>query len=217
MNGPWPICRFVRPSATRASTSPLARSGRAMPPETAAPRARPTCRPARRAGGGDHDPLGPQGPCRAGQWRLSAGRQGLRPGVGGGTDARHDWHGEWTTPCSLPPHNSTGTNLVARGPLTNTIAWAKSAGTKVLTISLSRPPNRAGAAHPPRPRRRPGVACSFFPAYSIVGHRRHRPERHVGQPPAAQRCGHHRNTIGTLSAGQRASRPRLTNTYQHAD
>lgn len=65
MNGPWPICRFVRPSATRASTSPLAGSGRAMPPETAAPRARPTCRPARRAGGGDHDPLGPQGPCRA--------------------------------------------------------------------------------------------------------------------------------------------------------
>lgn len=110
---------------------------------------------------------------------------------------RHDCTASGTTPCSLPPHNSTGTNLVARGPLNEHIAWAKSARTKALTISLSRPPNRAGAADPPRPRRRPGVACSSFPANSIVGHRRHRPERHVGQPPAAQRCGHHRNTIGT--------------------
>jgi hypothetical protein len=56
---------------------------------------------------GNHDALGPQGSRCAGQRRLPAGRQGLRPGVGGGAAQVARLAREWNSPCCLPPHRPT--------------------------------------------------------------------------------------------------------------
>jgi hypothetical protein len=37
----------------------------------------------------------------------------------------HDWHGEWTTPCSPTPHNRTGKQPCRAGPLMSCYVLAR--------------------------------------------------------------------------------------------